>query len=745
MKKIIFSLGGFATTYSASISQSAQKKLSMLIYIMIASSAFSAMMITKTIVTFLAIEQHSILVWLCAFYLIFSLERLILTADIGKKGILIARGLMALVIACITSLSVELEFFGTSALNAQMKQSNIVIDSLINAHNKKVEILTDQRKVLIDKINNSINEISAKRIDVVNEVKNGNGKRKPGFGIVASDLNTFFIQDSALIERRIEGFRNEITLIAKEINSDSIQLQTKLNNMFRHDNNDPLEKLNLIHNLVFQKGSTIFIFLLIHLFFIGFEMIVLLGKISNKSVFEEYESARQAELKKLSTTTLLNDKLHEAEIFSQYERSQLNNEVAQMNAKGKAKLDAAKEQMAFIDNYTTIMNDIDELINEKINEEDRSEVKDIFLATAKENIKGSTKIFDVKSFILAFIFLITNILGAANPIVELNRSYATPFGELAYDRYYDQDLSEQTTIILIHGGAFQMDFGQKEKMTFIAQQLSSIGYQVFNINYLSVELNLDLAEGFWTSAICLDHFINHITSHQTINNVDEANVFFMGHSAGAITMLGYTSFDYEEIDESQYYLVSKYGYFKKANLQIRGVIALAGGWSSATHFNHDMPPFLFIHSRRDPIIPFENGLVFTSLGKKFNNLLTELKEEIDKPIEEITDKLALQDFEPVEQITEEIDKYALKSLDGSSNLHHHLQSVSASSILITLEANDHNLGKLFTPKTQPIIEAWIADHEIKFGKYFYIEKNKYILVSLLSGTIFLLLLKKLML
>ncbi len=86
--------------------------------------------------------------------------------------------------------------------------------------------------------------------------------------------------------------------------------------------------------------------------------------------------------------------------------------------------------------------------------------------------------------------------------------------------------------------------------------------------------------------------------------VDTENVFLIGTSAGAITVLNATYLDNEEVSKD---LFEKYGGLAKRE-KIRGVVSLSGAIYDLSYLSGgDKVPMLLVHGTRDGIVPIDKG------------------------------------------------------------------------------------------------------------------------------------------
>ena len=112
------------------------------------------------------------------------------------------------------------------------------------------------------------------------------------------------------------------------------------------------------------------------------------------------------------------------------------------------------------------------------------------------------KILLISIFIFTLVFLPSSKLDGqeSHPfLVSKDLEYYADGKTLLYDRYYDTSQVVQPLVVILHGGAFQKVFGEKEYMQLIATDIAEAGYQVFNINYLQDDIYITADDAYWQS------------------------------------------------------------------------------------------------------------------------------------------------------------------------------------------------------------------------------------------------------
>ena len=98
--------------------------------------------------------------------------------------------------------------------------------------------------------------------------------------------------------------------------------------------------------------------------------------------------------------------------------------------------------------------------------------------------------------------------------------------------------------------------------------------------------------------------IKYIFNNAEKLGIDTENVFLIGSSAGAITVLHAAFLDDEEVPKD---LLNEYGGLARRE-KIRGVISLSGALYDLSYLSGgDKVPIMIVHGREDGIVPYEKG------------------------------------------------------------------------------------------------------------------------------------------
>ncbi|CAN5647239.1 hypothetical protein BH18ACI1_BH18ACI1_18420 [soil metagenome] len=173
-------------------------------------------------------------------------------------------------------------------------------------------------------------------------------------------------------------------------------------------------------------------------------------------------------------------------------------------------------------------------------------------------------------------------------------------------------------IIGVHGGGF-VDFCPFEPCyvkysesvltpNFVSQGFvtASIQYRLTSpLDFNLPEINDEkLRETQYKATQNIREAIKYIFENAEKFGVDTENVFLIGTSAGAITVLHAAFLDNEEVPKN---LLKKYGTLEKRE-KIKGVISFSGAIYDLAYLKGgDKVPLMIVHGSEDLIVPFDKG------------------------------------------------------------------------------------------------------------------------------------------
>jgi len=173
-------------------------------------------------------------------------------------------------------------------------------------------------------------------------------------------------------------------------------------------------------------------------------------------------------------------------------------------------------------------------------------------------------------------------------------------------------------IIGVHGGGY-VDFCPfepcylKYSERILTPNFTSRGYATVSIQYRLTspfdfklpKINDEiLKETHYKATQDVRDAIKYIFDNAEKFGIDTENVFLIGTSAGAITILHAAFLDEEEVPKD---LLNEYGGLSKRE-KIRGVISLSGALYDLSYLSGgDKVPIMIVHGTEDSIVPYEKG------------------------------------------------------------------------------------------------------------------------------------------
>jgi hypothetical protein len=392
---ILISAAGFVPAYVRNLTLGAQKAIKMLVSVLLLSSCFSAFMLAQTVSVLINPGVPFFIIWAGFWSLIFVLERSILSSAFGQTLLIKIRFAMALVIAFITSLSVELSVFGPTAANHELAIKTDSIASLNESYQLKVKPFLDQRLKLQSEIKVNQDSIIAKRRVLDKEIYEGSEGRPKGDGIYAAIKRANYQADSANIEQKIAFITSQIYEINGLLYKDSATHSQRVLMLDHLSSTDPVRKIQSIHIQVFSAWSSIFLYIIVHLFFLFFELFVIIGKYSYKEGLDEYNEKQAQERTLNQKRKILNHQKVENETLQEYQKDQIDYQYNIASQKAQIKLDLAKEELEFLRDYNTIISEAETIIA-SYPEEDKADLKQHYHEETKKEILNGTQFFKIK-------------------------------------------------------------------------------------------------------------------------------------------------------------------------------------------------------------------------------------------------------------------------------------------------------------------------------------------------------------
>ena len=200
--------------------------------------------------------------------------------------------------------------------------------------------------------------------------------------------------------------------------------------------------------------------------------------------------------------------------------------------------------------------------------------------------------------------------------------------DLKLDIYHPQNdtITKRPLIVMAHGGAFLFGNKQSPLMTKLANDFAERGYVVASINYRLGTTLLGLAAIERTIYRAVQDYrsaTRFLIDNSNQYGIDTTSVFYIGHSAGAVTALTAATMDNSEVFKS-----IDANFFREdlGNIpfktQTKGVVGLWGGITDLELINQsDSVNMLLFHGTDDDVIPYYSGVPFKCVtGDKIHRI-----------------------------------------------------------------------------------------------------------------------------
>lgn len=195
--------------------------------------------------------------------------------------------------------------------------------------------------------------------------------------------------------------------------------------------------------------------------------------------------------------------------------------------------------------------------------------------------------------------------------------------DLYLDLYYSEENSQEVKpmMILLHGGSFITELGDKSGMEEISRLMVAKGFVVASIDYTTWSFLLggtptenEIVDVVVKAILDLQNaieFVVAVNGQGEFPEVDVDNLVIGGGSAGAITALHRMYID--ESDELPDFLASAFdnngGLFesKSNDFRIAYGINLSGGIWDTAWIDPDEPPLISVHGDKDSTVYYDRG------------------------------------------------------------------------------------------------------------------------------------------
>lgn len=257
--------------------------------------------------------------------------------------------------------------------------------------------------------------------------------------------------------------------------------------------------------------------------------------------------------------------------------------------------------------------------------------------------------------------------------------------ELHCDVYSPDDSYKRPAVILIHGGAFISELGNKNDASIVklAYEFAQRGYVAISIEYRTMNLlTPSFIKAGYTALQDTRAAVKYVANHSKELNIDPSQIFVGGISAGAVTSLNFGFVEQGEniagrekkLDE-MFGCIDCVGEFEKTPYEIKGIFSLSGALFDLNVMDNNDTPVILFHGKKDRMVPYNHGIPFEKISSKYNAF-------IDKCI-------SLAKGYPL--LIRELKEGKVLDVYGSENIHNHYSALSKSSKHIQVKDGDHYL------------------------------------------------------
>lgn len=199
--------------------------------------------------------------------------------------------------------------------------------------------------------------------------------------------------------------------------------------------------------------------------------------------------------------------------------------------------------------------------------------------------------------------------------------------DLALDLYVPEDsLPKHPMIMFIHGGAFYIGDKAAETMTTWCRHFAQLGYVTASINYrMGFKLKKNSIQQCGYKAIQdARAALRYLTARASQYRIDTQFIFLAGTSAGSITALAAAFWtpenrpDFIEANGLENLLgtLDGSGNSDSVRFRIRAIANMWGALYDLNELNGHSIPIISFHGTADNIVPYNEGIPFSSIGEK---------------------------------------------------------------------------------------------------------------------------------
>ena len=199
--------------------------------------------------------------------------------------------------------------------------------------------------------------------------------------------------------------------------------------------------------------------------------------------------------------------------------------------------------------------------------------------------------------------------------------------DLTMDIYSPEDsMPVHPLILFIHGGAFYIGDKGAETMAVWCRHFAQLGYVTASINYrMGFKPNkLSIQQCGYGAVQDAHAALRYLTANAKTLGIDTSCIFLAGTSAGAITALATAfwtpenrpDFIVENNFENRLGGLTSSGNSDSVRFRIRALANMWGALYDLGELEGQQIPVISFHGTADYIVPYDEGIPFTTLGDK---------------------------------------------------------------------------------------------------------------------------------
>lgn len=220
----------------------------------------------------------------------------------------------------------------------------------------------------------------------------------------------------------------------------------------------------------------------------------------------------------------------------------------------------------------------------------------------------------------------TSISTQADLYYRTEKDFSSKDDSLFMDFYEPQDdtASLRPVIVMLYGGAFISGSRKDTLITTYSNYFAGCGYAVFAIDYrigmnlLTVKPQEELTKALYRAVQDSRAAVRFIRKNADTYKIDTSQIFAMGYSAGAITLIHHAYLEQAEASQNPLLepVISSLGDLDQGDdlqysSKISCIINCCGAIADTSFIDEGNAPILSFHGTDDQIVPYDTGYAFS--------------------------------------------------------------------------------------------------------------------------------------